>query len=252
MHQILIDKFIVPNEAKEEFNTRLNRSLDLLKTIPGLVETTAYEQTGGDGEFNFVTTAVWESEKALKNARKIVKAEYQKEGFEPQEMFERLNIKMDRAVYKKKISVPNTQERNKETVRRLYEDCLNKRDFELLKEFVDGKYEGIQSETGPSGFAKAVQSVIQAFPDIQWTIEDLISEGDKVVVRWSWQGTHTGTFRGFLPPSQNEVTDHAIAIYQFQGPKIIKAWIQTDRLGFLQQVGVIPEDLQLLVQSSEK
>jgi heme-degrading monooxygenase HmoA len=102
MQQILIDKFIVPDKAKEEFLDRLNISLELLSTIPGLIETTAYEQTGGGGEFNYVTTAVWENKEALENARNTVKAEYEKEGFNPQEMFERLNIEVDRAVYKQK------------------------------------------------------------------------------------------------------------------------------------------------------
>jgi predicted ester cyclase len=97
-----------------------------------------------------------------------------------------------------------------------------------------------------------VKSVIQAFPDIQWTIEDLISEDNKVVVRWSWQGTHTGTFREFIPPSQNTVTHQAINIYKFSGAKITKAWMQSDRLGFLQQLDLIPEDLRSLSRSKKE
>lgn len=246
MQTILIDKFIVPSDAEEEFNSRLNTNLDFIRTLPGLVEATAFEQTGGEGEFNYVTTAVWENDEAFKSAKETVREKYQKEGFDPQEMFKRLNIKMGRASYKKKIAVPGTAEKNKEIVRRLYEDCLNTRNFELLDEFVAEEYEGIRDETGPSGFEESVQSIIRAFPDIQWTIEDLIAEGDRVTIRWSWQGIHTGIFRGFLTPTQNHVTDHAIAIYQFRNNKIIKAWIQTDRLGFLQQTGVIPEDLRKL------
>src|SRR5262245_17085086 len=132
---------------------------------------------------------------------------------------------------------------NKEIVRKLYEAGLNQQNFELLKEFIAEDYVGIRDEKGAAGFTETVQSLIRAFPDIQWTVEDLIEEGDKVVVRWSWQGTHQGTFRGFLPASQKKVTDHAIAIYQFRGSKIIKAWLQSDRLGFLQQIGVVPQDL---------
>lgn len=135
------------------------------------------------------------------------------------------------------ISDTRTIQKNKEVVRRLYEDCLNKRDFELLGELISEDYSGIRRETGPSGFQKTTQSIIQAFPDIKWTIEDLVAEGDKVVVRWSWQGTHTGTFRNLFPPTRAKVTDHAIAIYQLRDSKIVKAWIQSDRLGFLQQLG---------------
>lgn len=141
-----------------------------------------------------------------------------------------------------------TPEKNKEIVRKLYQDCLNKRNFELLKEFIAEDYAGIRGEKGPAGFTETVQSIIQAFPDIRWTIEDLIEAEDKVVVRWSWQGTHEGTFRGFLQASHKKVTDHAIVIYQFRDHKIIKAWIESDRLGFLQQIGVVPQDLGSLAQ----
>lgn len=147
------------------------------------------------------------------------------------------------------MSATPTPDQNKEVVRRLYEECLNKRQFEVLSELIAEEYTGIRGEKGPTGFEETVRSIIQGFPDIQWTVEDLIAEGDKVVVRWSWQGTHTGTFRGFLPATQQPVSDHAIAIYQFRDAKIVRAWIQSDRLGFLQQLGMIPEDLRTLAQS---
>ncbi|MEX2345751.1 MAG: ester cyclase [Balneolaceae bacterium] len=246
MQPILIDKFIVPQEAKEEFINRLDTNLDFIRTLPGFVKTAVYEQTGGEGEFNFVTTAFWESNEALVNARTAVTNEYQKQGFDPPEMFERLNIRMDRAVYREKTTISQSPEKNKQVVRRLYEECLNKREFSLLKELVDEDYTGISGETGPSGFGGSLRSIIRAFPDIRWTIEALVAEGDKVTVRWSWQGVHTDTFRNIFPPTQKHVTDHAIAIYQFRDNKIINAWIQTDRLGFLQQIGVIPGDLREL------
>ena len=55
---ILIDKFIVPLQAREEFVERMSVNRSFIKTLPGFVEDTAYEQTGGEGEFNFVTIAV--------------------------------------------------------------------------------------------------------------------------------------------------------------------------------------------------
>ena len=101
MQQILIDKFIVPTEAKEEFLTRLRANLDLIKKQPGFIDTTAYEKSGGEGEFNYVTVAVWENEDVLLNARQTVSTENQKLGFNLPEILKRLNIKIDRAVYKK-------------------------------------------------------------------------------------------------------------------------------------------------------
>lgn len=85
-------------------------------------------------------------------------------------------------------------------------------------------------------------AVIDAFPDIKWTIEDIISEGDKVVVRWHWNGIHKAPFRG-IPPSNKAVVDNANVIYQLKDGKITASWIQGDRLGVLTQIGVIPKDL---------
>ena len=139
-------------------------------------------------------------------------------------------------------SMENQMERNKATVRKLYEEILNTGKLDRLNGIISEEYTGIRGEKGATGFAETVNSIRLGFPDIKWTVEDLIAEDSKVVVRWTWKGTNTGSFRGF-PPSNKQVSDNAIAIYQFQGDKIIKAWIQSDRLSFLQQIGVIPVDV---------
>jgi len=140
-------------------------------------------------------------------------------------------------------------QKNKEIVRSLYEDGLNKRNYDLLDELIAENYSGIRGETGPSGFKTTTVSIIESFPDIQWNIEDLIAEKDKVVVRWSTKGTHQGTFRGIFPASGKQIEDRAIVIYQIKDYKIVNVWKQVDRLGFLQQIGVIPEDLSSLASN---
>lgn len=148
------------------------------------------------------------------------------------------------------MSGTQLSEKNKAVVRRLYESFLNTGKLETLDEIIAEDYVGIYGQRGPSAFAETVRAVRQGFPDIQWAVEDLIAEGDKVVIRWSWQGTHNGEFRGF-PASQKQVTDAAIVIYQFRDGKIIRAWIQSDRLGLLQQIGAVPQDLGSLPQPPE-
>jgi steroid delta-isomerase-like uncharacterized protein len=143
---------------------------------------------------------------------------------------------------KKVENMEDQMERNKATVRKLYEEILNTGKLDGLNGIISEGYSGVRGEKGAAGFAETVNSIRLGFPDIKWTVEDLIADGSKVVVRWTWKGTNTGSFRGF-PPSNKQVTDNAIAIYQFQDDKIIKAWIQSDRLGFLQQVGVIAADV---------
>jgi predicted ester cyclase/heme-degrading monooxygenase HmoA len=136
-------------------------------------------------------------------------------------------------------------ESNKEVVRKLYEQCLNKRNMALLQDFVSEDYVGIGGEKGSAAFEVPVAALIKALPDIQWKIEEIMGEGDKVVVRWKVQGTHTGPFQHFTATG-NTVSNDGIGIYELKDGKIINAQVHTDRLGFLQQLEVLPSDLTLL------
>ena len=145
------------------------------------------------------------------------------------------------------MSANQTADQNKVIIRNLYEEILNTGKWELLTPIIAEDFIGVAGQKGPSAFAETVRGLRQGFPDIQWTVEDLVAEGDKVTVRWSWQGTHSNTFMGFQP-THKSLNNHAIAIYQFRDNQIIHAWLETDRLGFLQQIGAIPQDLGLSQQ----
>lgn len=253
MKQIFIDKFKVPANAKAEFVERMSINRNFIKNLPGFMEDTVYESKGENDAMICITVAVWENESVLAKAKEAVQTEYQKQGFNPAEMFERLNITMERGIYSEldaHKANPEASHNYKEIIRKLYEDGLNKRNFDLLTEILHEDYVGATGEKGPSGFTELIQSLVLGFPDIEWTIEDLMTDGDKVTVRSSWKGTHTGTFGGFLSPTHKQVSNHAITIYQFRDGKIVQAWIETDRLGFLQQTGAIPE--KLLSSTSKK
>lgn len=140
------------------------------------------------------------------------------------------------------MATNQNQEKNKAVTRKLYEEILNTGKFELLAGIISQNYEGPRGIKGPEGFSIAIRPVRAAFPDIHWTIEDLIAENEKIVVMWSWTGTNTVSFDGF-PVSNARVTHHAISIFQFSDGKIIKGWMQADRLGFYEQIGVISPDL---------
>jgi steroid delta-isomerase-like uncharacterized protein len=79
-----------------------------------------------------------------------------------------------------------------------------------------------------------------AFPDVRFTTDDLIAEGDKVVVRYHFQGTHLGDFQG-TPPTRKRVTYTGILIYRCADGKIAEQWTEFDLLGFLRQLGVAPD-----------
>jgi len=81
-------------------------------------------------------------------------------------------------------------------------------------------------------------SLLAALPG-QFTIEDLIAEGDKVVLRYAFRGTHQGQWRG-LPPTGKPVTFTGIFIYRILDSKIVEGWENADALGLVQQLGLIP------------
>lgn len=133
------------------------------------------------------------------------------------------------------------QEQNKKLVRKLYEECINSGKMEMLADLVATDYSG-DGINGIAGFANNIELLRKGFPDIHFTVEDLIAEGDRVTARWQWKGTHDGIFRVY-PATHKQVTNDGIVIYQIRDNKIIHSWLQTDRLGALQQIGAIPKDL---------
>lgn len=128
---------------------------------------------------------------------------------------------------------------NRENVRKIYEQGINGGDLRLIDPFISEAYEGPEGGRGPAAFRANVASLRSAFPDIRFTIEDLIAEGDRVVVRWSWEATHDGPFRG-IAPTHKRVTNSGIVIYRLQNGKVIQGWLEADRLGVLQQLGAVP------------
>jgi steroid delta-isomerase-like uncharacterized protein len=82
-----------------------------------------------------------------------------------------------------------------------------------------------------------------AFPDAQFTIEDLIAEGDKFAARFTLRGTHRGEFMGIAPTGKH-VTMTAIGICRVEEGKFAEVWENVDALGLLQQLGAIPQMAQ--------
>jgi len=133
---------------------------------------------------------------------------------------------------------------NKRNVDQLFETCFNRGDLGLLDELVSPDYVGLQGERGPAGFRGIIVGLRNAFPDIHYTVEEVVAENDKVAVRWHWSGTHEAPFRAF-PASHHKVSTTGAGIFRFRDGKIVAATLETDRLGFLQQVGVVPPDAVL-------
>jgi len=128
---------------------------------------------------------------------------------------------------------------NKRNVQDLFE-TFNRGDLSQVDALVAPEYVGAQGDRGPAGFKAVVVGLRAAFPDLHYTIDDLVADGDRVAVRWHWTGTHRGPFRGF-PPTGKTVSNSGTGIFTVRQGKIVAANLETDRLGFLEQIGVVPE-----------
>jgi predicted ester cyclase/heme-degrading monooxygenase HmoA len=142
-----------------------------------------------------------------------------------------------------------TSEKNKAIVQKIYGQALNKRDLDILKDYVSDEYTGIAGKKGVAAFEEPILMLIKAFPDIQWTVLELIGEGDKVVVKWKIQGTHKGQFTIYAATGKT-ASNEGMAIFEFKDGKIISGQVLTDRLGFLQQLEILPQDLSKLANNN--
>jgi steroid delta-isomerase-like uncharacterized protein len=91
---------------------------------------------------------------------------------------------------------------------------------------------------GPDQNRQFISSMRATFPNVHYLVEDQIAEGDKVVVRYRFQGTHLGAFQG-MPPTGKQVAYTGILIYRIADGKIAEQWTEFDLLGFLRQLGAL-------------
>jgi predicted ester cyclase/heme-degrading monooxygenase HmoA len=141
-----------------------------------------------------------------------------------------------------------TIQKNETTARDLYEQVLNKKEMGLLKSIIADDYTGPNGTKGAEGFEAPIQVLLSAFPDAEWIIDEIIADDDKVVVSSHWHGTQTGQFQQ-IKPTGKPVSNSGMVIYGFRDGKIISSNVLTDRLGFLQQLGVVPQNMAALVNN---
>jgi steroid delta-isomerase-like uncharacterized protein len=133
-------------------------------------------------------------------------------------------------------------EANRVLVRRGFEEGMNRRNFKVFDQIISPKYVNHNMPTpmpGPEGFKHAVGVFTSAFPDFHVTIEDIVSEEDRVVTRGYFSGTHKGAFMN-VPPTGRTVKVQYIDMWRFEEGKAVENWVQMDMLGLMQQIGAIP------------
>ena len=133
---------------------------------------------------------------------------------------------------------------NKAIVRRLYEEVWNKRKLEAISEIISSSH-ALQapnisgSSIGPEAYKRQVLSFLAGYPDLHWTIEDIIAEKDKVVACWTISGTHKGDYMG-IPATNKKVSVDGITVHLIANGKIMDSYSNWDALGLMRQLGAVP------------
>jgi steroid delta-isomerase-like uncharacterized protein len=140
-------------------------------------------------------------------------------------------------------------EENKAVIRRFYEEWNKGQEAGMaaVDELLAPDYvfhgTGVFPDMDRAGLKQMVPASWTAFPDQHYTLEDLIAEGDKVVHRFTLRFTHRGDFMG-IPATGKAVTVKGIYISRVAGGKVVEDWRAVDDLGFMQQLGAIPQMAQ--------
>ena len=136
-------------------------------------------------------------------------------------------------------------EQNKAIVRRWFEEVWNRGRVETIDELLapHGIGHGLgdsEADThGPEGFKPFVANLRGAIPDMHISLDDVIGEGDRVALRFTLRGTHTGPGLG-IPPSGNRVQIQGVIIVKLLNGQLVEAWNSYDQLGLLRQIGALP------------
>ena len=135
-------------------------------------------------------------------------------------------------------------EQNKALTVRFVEELFNRGNVGIVGEIFAPDF--IEREQLPPGIpngregVKVLTTMLRsAFPDFKATIDDILAEGDKVVIRMTWSGTQQGEFMG-VPATGKSVSFGVIDIIRIAGGKFVEHWGQMDSMGLMQQLGASP------------
>ena len=134
-------------------------------------------------------------------------------------------------------------EENKAIIRRWLEEGWTRGNLAVADELIDPGFVvhgagGQAVPTGPEGVKQLVSAWRTGFPDGRMIVDDMLAEGDKVVIRMTWRGTHNGVFYG-IAPTGRQVSVTSIGIDRVVNGKIVEGWGEVDMLGLYQQIGAI-------------
>jgi steroid delta-isomerase-like uncharacterized protein len=133
-------------------------------------------------------------------------------------------------------------EENKAVVHRWVE-AFNEGNLDAVDELVTDSYvrhdPNAPEVRGPEEEKRLIVMYRSAFPDLHFTVEDMVAEGDKVATRIGIRATHRGELLG-IPATEKQLAFTAMELYRIANGKIDEQWVNVDTLGMMQQIGAIP------------
>lgn len=131
------------------------------------------------------------------------------------------------------------EETNMAVTRRYYEQVWNEGNLAAVDNLVADNIILNGWAPGLEGLKSVIASTRTSFPDLRYTLEDVIAAGDKVVVRFTFGGTHQGEYRN-IAPTGKQVSYTGIGIWRIAGGRFVEHWSNIDLYGLLQQLEAIP------------
>lgn len=127
-----------------------------------------------------------------------------------------------------------------EVIRRYYREVWDKRRPELIPSLFATTYQNHAGSrgtlSGPAGIQANYDAIMKSFPDVRFELNDVLCADDKIVVRYTMRGTHTGDFQG-IAPTNTAVVVPGIGIYAVSDGMIRESWVVRDSLSLLNQIG---------------
>jgi steroid delta-isomerase-like uncharacterized protein len=132
---------------------------------------------------------------------------------------------------------------NKAVIAAFLEEVINQKRLERADDLVLENFVELDplpgQEQGREGLKGILAMLFAAFPDMHWVIDEMVAEDDNVVTRFTWTGTHGGSFMG-MPATGRSVTVKGVVMDKLMGGKMAESRILMDNMGMMMQLGAIP------------
>ncbi len=145
-------------------------------------------------------------------------------------------------------------EENKTIVNRFYQELWNERNLDVADEIfashclthqLQSGAEIVSAVRNPEAVKHHITEWLTGFPDLHFTVEQILAEGERVMTQSVMQGTHTGIWLGIAPTGKH-LSVRLSVIHRIINGKIVEDWVLVETLGFFQQLGLVPSTEDIL------